>query len=263
MPPRTKPRYSTGDVLVLVGTMKGAFILSSDESRKKWKVDGPHFAGEAVYALAYDERGGRCRILAGTKSNHWGPTVRYSDDFGKTWTGPERQAVRFPEGSGLALEQVWQIKPARAEEPDRLWCGVEPAALFESNDGGESWTPVEGLLDHEHRKQWMPGGGGLCLHTIVGDPKNRQRMAVAISTAGFYRTDDGGKSWQPRNQGVRAVFLPNKYPEFGQCVHKVVHHPSRPERLHRSLVQYLSPKSSLRSFRRSLWIWPFRRTRYR
>ncbi len=231
MPRRTKPRYSSGDVLVLVGTMKGAFVVSSDESRKKWKVDGPHFPGEAVYSLAYDERGGRCRVLAGTKSNHWGPTIRFSDDFGKTWTGPERQAVRFPEGSGLSLEQVWQIKPGRAEEPDRLWCGVEPAALFESNDGGESWAPVEGLLNHEHRKQWMPGGGGLCLHTIVADPKNQQRMAIAISTAGFYRTDDGGKSWRPRNQGVRAVFLPNKYPEFGQCVHKVVHHPSRPERL--------------------------------
>jgi photosystem II stability/assembly factor-like uncharacterized protein len=231
MPRAAKPRYSAGDVLVLVGTMKGAFVLSSDESRKKWRVDGPHFPGEAVYALAYDERGGRCRVLAGTKSNHWGPTIRLSDDFGKTWSGPERQAVRFPEASGLSLEQVWQIRPGRAEEPDRLWCGVEPAALFESNDGGESWTPVEGLLNHEHRKQWMPGGGGLCLHTIVVDPTNRQRMAIAISTAGFYRTDDGGKSWSPRNKGVRAVFLPNKYPEFGQCVHKVAHHPSHPERL--------------------------------
>ena len=231
MAPRKKSRPASGDVLVLVGTMKGAFILSSDESRKKWKLDGPHFPGESVYALAYDERGGRCRTLAGTKSNHWGPTIRLSDDFGKTWTGPERQAVRFPEGSGLSLEQVWQIKPGRADEPDRLWAGVEPAALFESKDGGESWQPVEGLLTHEHRPKWMPGGGGLCLHTIVVDPRDRRRMAVAISTAGFYRTEDGGATWQPRNAGVRAVFLPNQYPEFGQCVHKVVHHPSRPERL--------------------------------
>jgi photosystem II stability/assembly factor-like uncharacterized protein len=232
MSPRTsKPRYSSGDVLVLVGTMKGAFVLSSNESRKKWKVDGPYFPGEAVYAVAYDERGGRCRVLAAAKSNHWGSTIRISDDFGKTWSGPERQAVRFPEDSKLALEQVWQITPGRADEPNRLWAGVEPAALFESRDGGESWEAVDGLLKHEHRPQWMPGGGGLCLHTIVVDPTDKRRMAVAISTAGFYRTEDGGKSWTPRNKGVRAVFLPNKYPEFGQCVHKVVHHPSRPERL--------------------------------
>jgi photosystem II stability/assembly factor-like uncharacterized protein len=229
--PTSKPRYSSGDVLLLIGTMKGAFIFSSNESRKKWKVDGPHFPGEAVYAIGYDERGGRCRILAAPKSNHWGSTIRISDDFGKTWSGPERQAVRFPEESKLSLEQVWQITPGRDAEPDRLWAGVEPAALFESRDGGESWVPVDGLLKHEHRPQWMPGGGGLCLHTIVVDPEDKNRMAIAISTAGFYRTDDGGKSWTPRNNGVRAVFLPNKYPEFGQCVHKVTHHPSRPQRL--------------------------------
>jgi photosystem II stability/assembly factor-like uncharacterized protein len=103
--------------------------------------------------------------------------------------------------------------------------------LFASQDAGESWNAVEGLLQHEHRDRWMPGGGGLCLHTILVDPRNRQRMGVAISTAGFYRTDDGGATWQARNSGVRAVFLPDQHPEFGQCVHKVVHHPSRPERL--------------------------------
>jgi hypothetical protein len=228
---RTKSRYGPGDVLVLVGTTKGAFILSSDESRKKWKVDGPHFPGESVYAVAYDERGGRTRTLMAAQSNHWGSTIRLSDDYGATWTGPERQAVRFPESSGLSLAQIWQIAPGLPDEPDVVWAGVEPAALFRSGDAGESWAPVNGLLDHEHRPKWMPGGGGLCLHTIVKDPTNRQRMGVAISTAGFYRTDDGGSSWRPRNSGVRAVFLPNKQPEFGQCVHKVVSHPSRPERL--------------------------------
>jgi hypothetical protein len=230
-PSSTTARPTSGDVLVLVGTTKGAFILSSDKSRRTWKVDGPHFPGEAVYSIAFDQRGGRTRTLVGSHSNHWGSTIRLSDDFGRSWTGPERQAVRFPESSGLSLAQVWQITPGRAEEPDVLWCGVEPAALFESRDAGESWAPVEGLLNHEHRPRWMPGGGGLCLHTIVTDPKDKQRMAIAISTAGFYRTDDGGKSWRARNNGVRAVFLPNKYPEFGQCVHKVVNHPSRPERL--------------------------------
>ena len=230
-PTTTSTRPSAGDVLLLVGTMKGAFILSSDRSRKKWKVDGPHFPGEAIYSIAFDQRGGRTRTLVGAHSNHWGSTIRLSDDFGRSWTGPERQAVRFPEDSGLSLAQVWQITPGRADEPDVVWAGVEPAALFESRDAGESWSAVDGLLRHEHREKWMPGGGGLCLHTIVSDPKDRKRMAIAISTAGFYRTDDGGASWQPRNNGVRAVFLPNKYPEFGQCVHKVVNHPSRPERL--------------------------------
>jgi hypothetical protein len=225
------PRYGTGHVLVLVGTTKGAFILSSSESRKKWTVDGPHFKGESVYAMAYDERGGRTRTLVAAQSNHFGSTIRVSDDYGASWTGPERQAVRFPENSGLSLAQIWQIAPGFADEPDVMWCGVEPAALFKSQDAGESWAPVNGLLEHEHRPKWMPGGGGLCLHTIVRDPVDRKRMGVAISTAGFYRTDDGGETWRARNAGVRAVFLPNKHPEFGQCVHKVVSHPSRPERL--------------------------------
>jgi hypothetical protein len=224
-------RNVVGDVLVLVGTTKGAFIFSADGSRKRWRVDGPHFPGEAVYSIALDQRAGRTRLFAGVHSNHWGATIRTSDDFGRTWSEPERQAVRFPESSGLALAQVWQIVPGRPEEPDVVWCGVEPAALFRSDDAGVSWTPVDGLLNHEHRPKWMPGGGGLCLHTIVLDPANPDRMGIAISTAGFYRTDDGGKTWRARNQGVRAVFLPDKHPEFGQCVHKVTHHDSRPERL--------------------------------
>jgi hypothetical protein len=222
---------ANGDVLLLVGTMKGAFLLSSNADRAEWKIDGPHFPGEAVYALAFDERGGRRRTLAATRSFHWGSTIRTSDDFWATWSGPERQAVRFPEASGLALVQVWQISPGPARDPDLLWAGVEPSALFESRDGGESWNAVDGLLNHEHRPRWTPGGGGMCLHTIVSDPDNRDRMGVAMSTGGFYRTEDGGKSWRARNVGVRAEFLPNKYPEFGQCVHKVVHHPSKPERL--------------------------------
>jgi photosystem II stability/assembly factor-like uncharacterized protein len=229
--PVTSRNPSAGDVLLLVGTVKGAFMFSADEKRKKWTMSGPHFPGESVYALAYDERGGRRRTLAATRSFHWGSTIRLSDDYGASWTGPERQSVRFPEKSGLSLVQIWQIVPGPASDPDRLWAGVEPAALFESRDGGESWSPVEGLLEHEHRPRWQPGGGGLCLHTIVPLSKDHERMLIAISTAGNYRTDDGGRTWTPRNEGVRAVFLPNKYPEFGQCVHKVVNHPSKPERL--------------------------------
>ena len=225
------PSYAPGTVLVLVGTTKGGFVLSSDPARTEWHLDGPHFPGQAVYSVAYDERGGRTRTMMASWSNHFGATIRMSDDHGATWTGPERQAIRFPETSGLSLAQVWQIAPGFADEPDVMWAGVEPACLFRSEDAGESWAPVKGLLEHEHRPRWQPGGGGLCLHTIVRDPANRKRMGIAISTAGFYRTDDGGVTWQPRNAGVRAVFLPNKYPEFGQCVHKVVAHPARPERL--------------------------------
>jgi hypothetical protein len=143
---------------------------------------------------------------------------------------PERQAIRFPEESGLSLAQVWQIAPGVADGQDVVFAGVEPAALFRSADAGESWEPVKGLLEHEHRPKWMPGGGGLCLHTIVQDRNDPKRMGIAISTAGFYRTDDGGESWRARNQGVRAVFLPNQLPEFGQCVHKVVNHSAKPER---------------------------------
>jgi sortilin (neurotensin receptor 3) len=220
-----------GDALVLVGTMKGAFLVRSNGARARWEVGGPHFAGQAVYAMAYDGRAGRRRLWAGTGSMHWGAVLRSSDDMGKTWTNPEAANVRFPAESGVSLKQIWQVRPGRNEEPDMLYCGVEPAALFESRDAGATWTLNQGLFDHPHRPLWQPGGGGLCLHTIVPDAANRRRLLVAISSGGCYRTDDGGRTWQPRNQGVRADFLPDKNPEFGQCVHKVVQHPARPERL--------------------------------
>jgi len=221
------------EALLLVGTMKGAFVLRSDKARKKWKIEGPHFRGEAVYALLHDTRGDRPRTFAATNSMHWGPTLRTSNDNGATWSEPGPQTVRFPAESGRALAQIWQIASGRATEPDVFYCGVEPAALFESRDGGESWQPNQGLLNHEHQPKWQPGGGGLCLHTIVLDPENPRRMLIAMSTGGVYRSDDGGKSWRARNAGVRAQFMPeeHRYPEFGQCVHKVVHHPSRPGRL--------------------------------
>jgi photosystem II stability/assembly factor-like uncharacterized protein len=216
---------------LLVGTMKGAFVLRSDESRKKWKVEGPHFRGFALYAMLHDTRKGRNRTFAAANNAFIGSSLRTSEDGGRTWSDPERYPIRFPEDSGRALKQIWQIVPGRAGEPDTLYCGVEPAALFESHDGGETWEPNRGLLNHEHQPRWQPGAGGLCLHTIVLDPNDPKRMLIAISAAGVYRTDDGGKTWTARNVGVRAEFLPDKYPEFGQCVHKVVHHPSRPERL--------------------------------
>jgi len=220
-----------GDVLLLVGTTKGVFLLSAAGSRSRWHVGGPHLPGHPVYALAYDGRDGRRRIWAGPESPHFGAVLCWSDDFGRTWTRPERANVRFPEDTGAALQRVWQICPGREDEPDSLYCGVEPAALFESRDGGENWSLVRGLWDHPHRPRWTPGGGGLCLHTILLDPARRERLFVAISTGGVYRTDDLGRSFRASNRGVRAEFLPEKQPEFGQCVHKVVQHPSRPGRL--------------------------------
>jgi photosystem II stability/assembly factor-like uncharacterized protein len=220
-----------GDVLVLVGTMKGAFLLRSNGTRARWEIAGPYFPGHSVYAMAYDGRNGRRRLWAGTSSMHWGAVLRSSDDFGRTWTNPESANVRFPVDTSASLKQIWQIRPAGPAKPDTLYCGVEPAALFESHDAGETWTLNRGLYDHPHRSQWQPGGGGLCLHTILPDPRDNGRITIAISTGGVYRTDDGGRTWQVKNRGVRAQFLPDPHPEFGQCVHKVVQNPQRPERL--------------------------------
>jgi tRNA A-37 threonylcarbamoyl transferase component Bud32 len=219
-----------GDFLLLVGTLKGAFLLRSNAQRKRWEVGGPYFHGQAVYAMAYDGRAGQRRIWLSTQS-YWGTFPRYSDDFGKSWTNPQEAPIRFPQDTGLSLKNIWQIALGRPEEPGVLYCGVEPAALFESRDSGESWSLVRGLFNHPHRPRWVPGNGGLALHTIVLDPEERRRMYVAISAGGVYRTDDGGGTWTAQNQGIRVMFMPVKYPEFGQCVHKIAMHPSRPDRL--------------------------------
>lgn len=216
-----------GDALLLVGTTKGAFFVKADPARRRWSVGGPYFPGLSVYALAWDAREGRRRIWAAPKSEHWGAELCRSDDFGSTWARPETPSLRFPAGAGASLANIWQITPDRSDL-DVLYAGVEPAALFESRDGGETWALNSGLWNHPHRSKWMPGAGGLCLHTILpGD-----RPAVAISAAGFYRSDDGGTSWNARNRGISAYFLPDPNAEFGQCVHKAVRHPSRPERLY-------------------------------
>jgi photosystem II stability/assembly factor-like uncharacterized protein len=218
------------DFLLLVGTTKGAFLLRSNAQRTRWELGGPYFHGQAVYAMAYDHRAGQHRIWAATQSI-WGTLLRSSDDFGKSWMNPQEASIRFPAEAGVSLKNIWQISLGRDEEPDVLYCGVEPAALFETRDRGETWSLVRGLFDHPHRPRWVPGNGGLALHTIVPDPTNPQRMYVAISSGGVYRTDDGGVTWSSQNRGIRAMFMPNKYPEFGQCVHKIAMHPARPERL--------------------------------
>ena len=223
-------RVKDGDLLLMVGTIKGAFLLRSTFDRGRWDVAGPYFHGQSIYALAYDGRDGRHRLWASTQS-FWGTYLRSSEDFGKTWTNSQEANLKFPPETGAALKNIWQICLGRTGEPNVLYCGVEPAALFESRDTGETWSLVRGLFDHPHRPRWVPGNGGLCLHTILPDPVKKGRMCVAISSAGVYTTDDGGCTWQARNRGIRVVYQPEKYPEFGQCVHKMVRHPARPERL--------------------------------
>src|SRR2546423_1243734 len=244
-PPSSEPRGFTttvlrgmrhlqvkeGDVLLLVGTVKGAFLLRARPDRLRWEVAGPYFHGQAIYAMAYDHRQGRHRLWASTYSPIWGSVLRSSNDFGKSWTNPLEANVKFPADSGVSLKNIWQITLGPDDEPGTMYCGVEPAALFSSQDAGERWSLVRGLFDHPHRPRWVPGNGGLCLHTILLDPATKDRMYVGISAAGVYRTDDGGQSWQARNKGIRVPFTPDKYPEFGQCVHKFALHPSCPERL--------------------------------
>lgn len=223
--------FRNGGVLLLAGTTKGLFLLKSDPSRKRWQLSGPQFPGHAVYAAAADHRNGGTKLWAAAQSMHFGAVLHSSDDLGETWTEPDSPTLKFPAEAGVSLKQIWQITPGPADQPNTLYCGVEPAALFRSQDGGATWDLVRGLFDHPHRPRWQPGGGGMCLHTILPDPAGRGRIVVAISAAGVYRSDDGGRSWQARNHGVRAEFLPDKHPEFGQCVHKIVQHPSKPDRL--------------------------------
>ena len=222
---------SAGDVVVLVGTAKGLFALSTGPEREAWSLAGPWFRGEQIYAAALDCRGGRARLLVGATSSHWGPSVYRSDDLGASWVDPEPDTLAFPPAAGAAVERVWQLQPAGDAQPDVVYAGVEPAALFRSGDGGATFVLDEGLWGHEHRSQWQPGGGGLCLHTVLPDPAGGARLAVAVSAAGFYRTLDG-RTWEAANVGIRAPFLPDPTPAFGQCVHKVDRHPSQPDTLY-------------------------------
>ncbi|HEX9019543.1 MAG TPA: hypothetical protein VF806_10160 [Anaerolineaceae bacterium] len=240
-----------GKVMVMVGTRKGGFIFTSDAARKQWAVSDMLFKGWTVMHINMDPRDQR--MHAAVSSFVYGPTTHYSDDLGQNWT-QARQVPAFtrPSKSGHpfgTVEEafaknpapprpeevisVWNIQPGRKSEPGVLYAGIQPAALFKSSDRGESWSLVEGLYDHPHRGQWNPGAGGLCLHSIVLDPNDPQRMYVAVSAAGTYRTDDGGQTWAPRNKNVLVSFNgENTFPEFGQCVHKLEMHPSQPNVLY-------------------------------
>ena len=206
---------------LLVGTGKGAFILERNGTGI-WSIDGPHFAGRGVYAMELDRRAGRDRIWAAAQSWHWGAELVFSDDNGKTWDMPEEMRIKFPEDSGGELKNIWQIHAGPGE--DTIYCGVEPAALFRSDDAGANWSLVRGLWDHPHREQWQPGFGGLCLHTIITDEADPAKLKIAVSSGGTYHSDDGGSTWKTSHKGVSAYFLPDPNPEFGQCVHKIARH---------------------------------------
>ncbi|ROQ73105.1 hypothetical protein EDD95_5751 [Streptomyces sp. CEV 2-1] len=218
------------DVLLTVGTRKGLFIGRRHDGA--WKFDGPHFNAQAIYSVAIDTRREVPRLLVGGDSAHWGTSVFHSDDLGATWIEPKRPAVKFPEFTGTSLERVWQLHPAGPEAPDVVYAGTEPAALFRSRDSGESFELVRPLWEHPTRSKWVPGGGGEGLHTVLTDERDAQAVTVAVSTAGVFRTADGGESWTPANKGVSAVFLPDPNPEFGQCVHKVSRDAVDPDRLY-------------------------------
>lgn len=221
------------DALLLIGTRKGLFVARSADGRRSWQIDDIRQSTNAVYTVGIDARGDAPRLFASTEHGHFGPTLLHSDDLGHTWSEPDAAPVAFPEGSDTSLVRIWQVVPGSAAEPDVVYAGVEPHALFRSTDGGLTFSLVTGLFDHPHRPQWVPGNGGACLHTVLPHPDDPQRMLVAMSAAGVYSTTDGGASWSPANDGIQAYWMPEdqRYPEFGQCVHRVAQHPGSPERL--------------------------------
>ena len=247
-------------VRVLVGTRKGAFILESDGKREKWNVSGPHFAGWEIYHLKGSPVDPN-RIYASQSSGWFGQIIQRSDDGGKTWHQPGTpagQGSTIPAGppkaesnkfaydaspeTGKALtthqwydgtqhpwefKRVWHLEPSLSD-PETVYAGVEDAAIFRSTDGGNNWQELPGLRGHGTGPKWQPGAGGMCLHTIILDPSNPQRMWIAISAAGAFRTDDGGKSWKPINQGLRSQYIPDPNAEVGHCVHHIAMNPKRP-----------------------------------
>jgi hypothetical protein len=218
-------RPQTGDVLVLVGTKKGTFLFWSDPARRVWQRSHHHL-GWSTYAISYDARHGS--ILAATNSAVFGALVQRSDDFGVTWEHLN-QGLDFSGEDERRVREVWQVQPGHADRPDEVWAGSRQGGVFSSTGRGQTWGEVPALNRHATTDTWYPGGGGLILHTILTDPSDAQRVYACISTGGAYRSDDGGASWKPINRGVRADFLPDVYPETGQCVHKMVLHPARPQ----------------------------------
>jgi len=226
-------------VRVLVGTRKGAFILTSDGARTSWKVDGPHFPGWEMYHVKGSPLDPN-RLYASQSSGWFGQIIQRSDDGGASWSPVDNRFVyegiagthMWYDGTPQPWEfkRVWHLEPSHTDR-DTVFAGVEDAALFKSIDGGASWSELSGLRKHGTGAQWQPGAGGLCLHTIVLDPRDERRMFVAISAAGAFRTIDGGETWTPINKGLRSAQIPDEDAEVGHCVHRIAMHPSNPDRL--------------------------------
>jgi len=242
-------------VRVLVGTRKGAFVLTSDGKREKWDVSGPHFAGWEMYHIK-GSLADPNRIYASQTSGWFGQIIQRSDDGGKTWHQPGtpagQEAALVPpksESNKFAYDaaakpltthqwydgtqhpwefkRVWHLEPS-LNDPETVYAGVEDAAIFRSSDGGQNWQELPGLRGHGTGPKWQPGAGGMCLHTIILDPSNPQRIWIAISAAGAFRTDDGGKTWKPINRGLRSQYIPDQDAEIGHCVHHIAMNPKRP-----------------------------------
>jgi hypothetical protein len=218
-------------VVLAIGTKKGLWLATSQD-RNTWSLSKPRFLMEEIPSIGIDTRAGRTRIMVGVRSEHWGPTVAHSDDFGVTWTEPEHGAIRFPEDTGAAVERIWQLQPDTEDRPGVVWAGCEPISVWKSTDSGDHFELVRGLWDHPHREHWGAGYGGAAAHSVLPSPADENTIHVAMSTGGVYRTDDGGRSWRARNSGISAYFLPDPNPEFGQCVHKIARDSVVPDRLY-------------------------------
>jgi len=224
-------------VRVLVGTRKGAFMLTSDGTRTRWNVTGPHFGGWEIYHVT-GSPANPDRLYASQSSGWFGQVIQRSDDGGATWA-PAGNEFAYDGAPGThqwydgtphpwEFARVWHLEPS-LDDPDTLYAGVQDAGLFRSTDAGQTWRELAGLRTHRTGPSWQPGAGGLCLHTIILDPSDPQRMVVAISAAGAFRTDDGGRTWRPINRGLTSEGIPDPTAETGHCVHRIAMHPSRPE----------------------------------
>ena len=212
-------------VLLTIGTRKGLFVAESAKPRKSFTLRGPFGQGVSVYSSLIDTRG-TPRVYASSCNPFFGMKVLRSTDLGKSFKETE-SAPAFPKDDGRAVANIWSLE-AGADKKELL-CGVESASLFRSRDGGDSWEMVNGISNHEHARKWHPGAGGLCMHTIVRDGN---RVHLGISTGGHYLSEDGGNTFAAANKGVGAGFVPDPYPEFGQCVHKIATHRDAPGRFY-------------------------------
>jgi photosystem II stability/assembly factor-like uncharacterized protein len=224
-------------VRVLVGTRKGAFILTSDGKRESWEVNGPLFAGWEMYHLKGSPADPN-RLYASQSTGWFGQLIQRSDDGGQTWTPVGNKFVyegtpgthQWYDGTPHPWEfaRVWHLEPSHSD-PDTVYAGVEDAAIFRTTDGGQSWQELPGLRTHGSGPHWQPGAGGLCLHTILLNPRDEKQIVIAISAAGAFRSDDGGATWMPINRGLRSEGIPNPAAEVGHCVHHIARHQSRPQ----------------------------------